>query len=95
MARVILDSKSVLTFIRVGSLERILSLQFGGARLQLPVEDGLQTAQTAKLTPVTVTHYPGLIDVTVRTAWGAVELLQSLPLSCPAEITWFCLGWRR
>jgi len=73
MARVILDSGSALTSIGVGLLEK-LSLQFRGAQLQVPLENGPQTAHTATGSIVAVTHKTVPIAVSMRTPWGAAEL---------------------
>ncbi|CAM9382136.1 unnamed protein product [Sphacelaria rigidula] len=71
MARVILDSGSALTSIGVGLLKQMFS-QFGGAQLQIPLENGSQTAQAATDAPVTVTHKTVPITAGVRTPWGVV-----------------------
>ncbi|CAN0104385.1 unnamed protein product, partial [Sphacelaria rigidula] len=73
MARVILDSGSALTCISVGLLAQLSSL-CGNAQLQLPFQNGPQTAHTATGEPVTVTHKTVPISVSVRTPWGAVQM---------------------
>ncbi|CAM9771515.1 unnamed protein product [Hapterophycus canaliculatus] len=73
MARVFLDSGSALTSIGVGLLSQ-MSSHFGGAQLQIPFENGSQTARTATGNVVTVTHKTVPIEVSVRTPWGAVKL---------------------
>ena len=73
MAQVILVSGSALTSIGVGLLEK-LSLQFRGAQLQVPLENGPQTAHTATGSIVAVTHKTVLMAVSMRTPWGAAEL---------------------
>ena len=51
-----------------------LSLQFRGAQLQVPLENGPQTAHTATGSIVAVTHKTVPIAVSMRTPWGAAEL---------------------
>ena len=55
MARVFLDSGSALTSIGVGLLSR-MSSSFGGAALQIPLENGPRVARTATGATVSVTH---------------------------------------
>ena len=73
MARVFLDSGSALTSIGVGLLSR-LSSSFGGAGLQIPLENGPRTARTATGATVTVTHKTVPIEVSLGTPWGAVKV---------------------
>ena len=54
MARVFLDSGSALTSIGVGLLSR-MSSSFGGAELQIPLENGPLAARTATGSTVIVT----------------------------------------
>ena len=55
MARVFFDSGSALTSIGVGLLSR-MSSSFGGAALQIPLENGPRVARTATGATVSVTH---------------------------------------
>ena len=73
MARVFLDSGSALTSIGVGLLSR-MSSSFGGAALQIPLENGPRVARTATGATVTVTHKTVPIEVSVRTPCGAVKV---------------------
>ena len=73
MARVFLDSGSALTSIGVRWLSR-MSSSFGGAALQIPLEDGPRAARTATGATVSVTHETVPIEVSVRTPWGAVKV---------------------
>ena len=73
MARVFLDSGSALTSIGVGLLSR-MSSSFGGAALQIPLENGPRVARTATGATVSVTHKTVPIEVSVRTPWGAVKV---------------------
>ena len=73
MARVLLDFGSALTSIGVGLLER-MSSSFGGAGLQIPLENGPRVARTATGANVTVTHKTVPIDVSFRTPWRAVKV---------------------
>ena len=73
MARVFLDSRSALTSIGVGLLSR-MSSSFGGAALQIPLENGPRVARTATGATVTVTHKTVPIEVSVRMPWGAVKV---------------------
>ena len=73
MAPVFLDSGSVLTPIGVGLLSRMCS-SFGGAVVQIPLENGPRAARTATGSTVTVTHKTVPIEVNVRTPWGAVKV---------------------
>lgn len=66
-------SWSAFTSKGVGLPEQ-MSSQFSGARLQLRVEHGSQTAQTTTGTLVTFNHITVPIAVSVRTPWGAAEL---------------------
>ena len=68
MARVFLDSGSALTSIGVGLLSR-MSSSFGGAALQIPLENGPRVARTATGATVTVTHKTVPIEVSVLTPW--------------------------
>ena len=62
MARVFLDSGSALTSIGVGLLSR-MSSRFGGAALQIPLENGPRAALTAAGSTVIVTHKTVPIEV--------------------------------
>ena len=74
MARLFLDSGSALTSIGAGLLSR-MSSSFGGAALQIPLENGPRMARTATGATVLVTHKTVPIEVRVRTPWGAVKVL--------------------
>ena len=50
------------------------SSSFGGAALQIPLENGPRVARTATGATVTVTHKTVPIEVSVRTPWGAVKV---------------------
>ena len=73
MARVFLDSGSALTSIGAGLLSR-MSLSFGGAAPQIPLENWPRAARTAIGSTVIVTHKTVPIEVSVRTPWGAVKV---------------------
>ena len=73
MARVFLDSGSALPSIGVGLLSR-MSSSFGGAALQIPLENGPRAARTATGATVWVTLKTVPIEVSVRTPWGAVNV---------------------
>ena len=51
-----------------------MSSSFGGAALQIPLENGPRAARTATGATVTVTHKTVPIEVSVRTPWGAVNV---------------------
>ena len=47
---------------------------FGGAALQIPLENGPRAARTATGATVSVTHKTVPIEVSVRTPWGAMKI---------------------
>ena len=47
---------------------------FGGAGLQIPLENGPRVARTATVAKVMVTHITVPIEVSLRTPWGAVKV---------------------
>ena len=73
MARVFFDAGSALTSIGLGLLSR-MSSSFGGAAVQIPLENGPRAARTATGSTVIVTHKTVPIEVSVRTPWGAVKV---------------------
>ena len=69
MARVFLDSGLAMG---VGLLSR-MSSSFGGAAVQIPLENGPRAARIATGATVSVAHRTVPIEVNVRTPWGAVK----------------------
>ncbi|CAN0385396.1 unnamed protein product, partial [Scytosiphon promiscuus] len=51
-----------------------MSSHFGGAHVQIPFENGPQSARTATGNVVTVTHKTVPIEVSLRTPWGTVKM---------------------
>ena len=78
MARVFLDSGSALTSIGVGLLSR-MSSSFGGAALQIPLENGVRVARTATGATVTVTHK----TVPIEKACGRLGAVSYTHLTLP------------
>ena len=91
MARAFLDSGSALTSIGVGLLSR-MSSSFGGAALQIPVENGPRVARTATGATVSVTHKT--VPIKERTPWGAV-MVPPITFVCQGLMMWFCSEWQR